>query len=219
MKKIKELKFDSYLRSLVVTRGQGLERETELVFFEDDFFNFLKTEFHINVVMTEYSDLEMLFNTDKEGLILHYDFDNKYNTTLIDNVDNHIATPYNINFGVYVFTRNIDDNLQIVEQILPYFTPDFTVTLQLVPQMNELKDIPIILNNISQEDTYTGDFKERQSLIWTLDFTLKGYLYGPVKTNPIIKYAIVNYYTPEVPDGQLDTAVGVVNAVCPAVAL
>lgn len=59
--KIKELKFDSYLRSLVVTRGQGLERETELVFFEDDFFNFLKTEFHINVVMTEYSDLEINF--------------------------------------------------------------------------------------------------------------------------------------------------------------
>lgn len=60
----------------------------------------------------EYSDLEMLFNTDKEGLILHYDFDNKYNTTLIDNVDNHIATPYNINFG--------NENIEVIENIVPY---------------------------------------------------------------------------------------------------
>jgi hypothetical protein len=125
----------------------------------------------------------------------------------------YMPVPYNFGFKLFIMVKNAEDGTKIVEQILPYFTPDFTVTLQLIPQMNELKDCPIILNSISQEDTYTGDFKERQSLIWTLDFTLKGYLYGPVKSIPVIKYAIVNYYTPEVPDGQLDTAVGVANAV------
>ena len=74
--------------------------------------------------------------------------------------------------------------------------------------MNESKDIPIILNNISQQDTYDGSFAERQSLIWTIDFTLKGYLYGPINHSAIIKYAFVNYYTPTVPDGELSTTVG-----------
>jgi hypothetical protein len=79
--------------------------------------------------------------------------------------------------------------------------------------MNELKDIPVVLNNITQEDTYTGNFTERQALIWTLDFTLKGYLYGPVTTTPIIKFVYANYYTPDVPDGDLPSAVGVTTKI------
>ena len=116
--------------------------------------------------------------------------------------------PYNFGFRLYIMVKNAEDGTKIVEQILPFFTPDFTVTVQLIPQMNETKDIPIIMNNISHDDTYSGDFKERQVLTWTLDFTLKGYLYGPVKTSKIIKYANVYFYTPTVPDGQLITAVG-----------
>jgi hypothetical protein len=116
--------------------------------------------------------------------------------------------PYNFGFRLYILVKNAEDGTKIVEQILPYFTPDFTVTLELIPQMNELKDIPVVLNSITQEDTYTGNFTERQALIWTLDFTIKGYLYGPVMNNGVIKFVFANYYTPEVPDGQLSTAVG-----------
>lgn len=121
--------------------------------------------------------------------------------------------PYNFNFKLYIMIKNAEDGTKIIEQILPYFTPDFTVTVQLIPDINELKDIPIILNSVTQTDTYDGAFTERQALIWTLDFTLKGYLYGPVKTNPIIKFVNVNFYTPEVPDGELSTAVGVSSPV------
>jgi T4-like virus Myoviridae tail sheath stabiliser len=116
--------------------------------------------------------------------------------------------PYNFGFRLYILVKNAEDGTKIVEQILPYFTPDFTVTLELIPQMNELKDIPVVLNSITQEDTYTGNFTERQALIWTLDFTIKGYLYGPVMNNGVIKFVFANYYIPEVPDGQLSTAVG-----------
>ena len=116
--------------------------------------------------------------------------------------------PYNFGFRLYILVKNAEDGTKIVEQILPYFTPDFTVTLELIPQMNETKDIPVILNSISQEDTYTGNFTERQALIWTIDFTLKGYLYGPVNNQSVIKFVDVNYYVPEVPDGMLNTAVG-----------
>jgi hypothetical protein len=120
--------------------------------------------------------------------------------------------PYNFNFRLYIFVKNAEDGTKIVEQILPYFTPDFTVTVELIPQMNELKDIPVVLNDVSQEDTYSGNFTERQALIWTLDFTVKGYLYGPVRTSPIIKFVFANYYTPNVPDGELNTAVGNTSA-------
>ena len=125
----------------------------------------------------------------------------------------YMPVPYNFGFRLYILVKNAEDGTKIVEQILPYFTPDFTVTVELIPDMNELKDIPIVLNDINQEDQYEGNFTERRSLIWTLDFTLKGYLYGPIKATPVIKYAIVNYYTPSVPDGQLPDAVGVANAV------
>jgi hypothetical protein len=120
----------------------------------------------------------------------------------------YVPVPYNFGFRLYIMVKNAEDGTKIIEQILPFFTPDYTVTVELIPSMNESKDIPIILNNISQNDTYDGQFTERQSLIWTIDFTLKGYLYGPINHSAIIKYAFVNYYAPKVPDGQLSTAVG-----------
>jgi T4-like virus Myoviridae tail sheath stabiliser len=125
----------------------------------------------------------------------------------------YMPVPYNFGFRLYILVKNAEDGTKIVEQILPYFTPDFTVTVELIPDMQELKDIPVVLNSVSQEDTYEGNFQERQALIWTLDFTIKGYLYGPVQATPIIKYAFVNYYAPEVPDGKLATAVGVTSAI------
>lgn len=112
---------------------------------------------------------------------------------------------YNIGFRLHVLVKNAEDGTKIIEQILPYFTPDWTTTVQLIPEMEITLEIPVILDRISQEDTYDGQFKERRSLTWTLDFTLKGYVYGPIKKGSIIKFANTIYYTPS---GNLLTAIG-----------
>ena len=96
--------------------------------------------------------------------------------------------------------------VKIIEQILPYFTPDWTVTAQLIPEMEIKHDIPVILNRVNLDDVYDGNFTQRRSMVWTLDFTLKGYLYGPVKSTKVIKYSNTQIYVPELVDGVLDTA-------------
>jgi hypothetical protein len=116
--------------------------------------------------------------------------------------------PYNFDFKVYVYAKNAEDGTKIIEQILPYFTPDWTSTVKLIPEMDITMDIPVILNNVSYEDKYDGDFKQRRSIIWTLDLMLKGYVYGPVRKSGIIKFANTTFYVPSVPDGHLAEAVG-----------
>lgn len=116
--------------------------------------------------------------------------------------------PYNIDFKVYIYAKNVEDGTKIVEQILPFFTPDWTTRVKLIPEMEVVMDIPVILNDISYEDNYAGDLKDRREIVWSLDLTVKGYIYGPVKKTGIIKFANVSFYIPEVPDGELATAVG-----------
>lgn len=116
--------------------------------------------------------------------------------------------PYNIDFKVYVYAKQTDDATKIIEQILPYFTPDWTTTVNLIPEMEVVMDIPIILNNISYNDTYDGSYKERRAIIWELDLTVKGYLYGPVRSTGVIKFINTNFFMPNVDDGKLSTAVG-----------
>lgn len=116
--------------------------------------------------------------------------------------------PYNINFKVYIYSKNAEDGTKIVEQILPYFTPDWTTTVNLIPEVDVVMDIPVILDSITCNDNYDTEFKTRRAIIWTLNFTLKGYLYGPVKKTSIIKFANTNFYIPSVPDGSLGDAVG-----------
>jgi hypothetical protein len=105
--------------------------------------------------------------------------------------------PYNIDFELSILVKNAEDGTKIVEQILPYFTPDWTVTALLIPEMDIKHDIPIILNSVNLDDVYDGDFTNRRSMIWTLTFTLKGYMYGPVKSTKIIKYANTQFFAPE----------------------
>lgn len=104
--------------------------------------------------------------------------------------------PYNIDFKVYVYAKNAEDGTKIIEQILPYFTPDWTTTCNLIPEVNVTMDIPIILNNITYSDTYDGAYSERRAIIWELDFVLKGYLYGPIKSSGIIKFVRTQFYIP-----------------------
>jgi hypothetical protein len=99
---------------------------------------------------------------------------------------NYTPVPYNINYTLNVFTATAENGLQIVEQILPYFQPDYTVTLNLIPELNIKRDIPIILNTVTYEDSYTGNFDQRRAVIYTLNFTAKTYLFGPAGTQKVI---------------------------------
>jgi hypothetical protein len=111
----------------------------------------------------------------------------------------YMPVPYNVNFQLYILAKQSDDALQIVEQILPYFQPDYTITLNDNADMGVKKDIPVILNSINYEDDYQGDFTTRRAIIYTLDFTCKFYLYGPVTSSRVIKTVQVDAYT-DLPD-------------------
>ncbi len=93
----------------------------------------------------------------------------------------YVPVPYDFSFSASVYVRNTEDGTQIIEQIVPFFTPDFTITANLVPQLGLKYDIPIILNSVTNEIDYEGDFTTTRLIIWNLDFTLKGYLFPPVK--------------------------------------
>jgi hypothetical protein len=107
----------------------------------------------------------------------------------------YMPVPYNLELELYIMAKQSDDALQIVEQILPYFQPDYTLTLNDMADMGIKRDIPIILNGISYEDDYQGDFTTRRALIYTLSFTAKFYLYGPVTSSQVIKTVQVDQYT------------------------
>ena len=94
--------------------------------------------------------------------------------------------PYNWEFSLYIFVKNAEDGTQILEQILPFFTPDFTFSMTLISSMSIKHDIPLILNSVTCEDTYEGDFATRRSIIWTLSFTMKGYLYPNIVDNSAV---------------------------------
>ena len=91
----------------------------------------------------------------------------------------YMGVPYDITFALNIYARNIDDGTQIVEQILPFFNPDFTVSANMVPDLGFLKDIPVILNSVTNNIEYEGNFDSVRYVNWTLNFTMKMYYYGP----------------------------------------
>jgi len=109
----------------------------------------------------------------------------------------YMPVPYNIQFELSIMSKLNDDALQIVEQILPYFQPSYNLTVELVESIKEKRDIPIVLENITMQDDYEGDFTTRRVLLYTLRFTAKTYLFGPTTsaTNDIVKRATVSYLT------------------------
>ncbi len=111
----------------------------------------------------------------------------------------YMPVPYNIEFSLYIMAKQSDDALQIVEQILPYFQPDYTVTINDNTDMGVKRDVPIVLGGVTYEDTYEGDFTSRTTIIYTLSFTAKFYLYGPVTSSKVIKTVQADQYT-DMPD-------------------
>jgi hypothetical protein len=109
----------------------------------------------------------------------------------------YVATPYNMSLALYVFAKNQEDGLRIIEQILPFFNPDFNITVNELPVLGIKRDIKITLDNIDYDDTYEGDMADRQSIIWTLNFTMRLNFYGPVTNSGIIKESIAKLYENE----------------------
>ena len=107
----------------------------------------------------------------------------------------YLPVPYNMQFQLSIMAKLNDDALQILEQILPYFQPAYTVTVDLVDTIKEKRDIPVVLENITMQDDYEGDFTTRRVLLYTLRFTAKTYLFGPVgsATKDVIRKVSVGY--------------------------
>ena len=110
-----------------------------------------------------------------------------------------VSTPYDLNLSLYIFAKNQEDGLGILEQILPYFNPDFNITINDLPEMDIKRDIKVVLDNINYEDNTSGTFAARQSIVWTLNFNMKLNFYGHVANEGIIRRAIANAFT------QIDT--------------
>jgi hypothetical protein len=135
---------------------------------------------------------------------LSYDSSRKFNTISRNfgtNQDTgivsgqHSSIPYNFEFDLSIYVRNQEDGNQILEQILPYFTPDFTVTVDLIPKIGRKYDMPVTLNSVSPEIDYEGDFSTTRLIIWNLNFTVKGYIFPPVSEAGLIRQAYTNIYT------------------------
>lgn len=135
------------------------------------------------------------------------------NRSMRTNADPKIAShqympvPYDISFSLYIMVKNQEDGTQILEQILPYFTPEWTSTINVIPEMNIIQDIPLVLLNVTPQDTYEGNFEDRRVMTWTLDFIMKGYFYGPVRTSKVITLANTNFFDASGFD-PIDAAVG-----------
>jgi len=117
-----------------------------------------------------------------------------------------MPVPYDFTFDLNIMVKQARDGTRILEQILPFFTPEWTATLNLDPTMQHKYDIPVILNSVKSEDTYTGNFVERRAIVWTLSFTLKGYIFGATRSQKIIKNTGINLYS-------IPTAVNIDDAI------
>ena len=137
-----------------------------------------------------------------------YDADRKQNTNIKNyalkgnsTISQYNPVPYNFDFSLYLYTRNIEDATQALEHILSYFTPDYTIKLNLVPDMSIVKEIPVILKDVTQDIEYEGDMShDTRVIIWTLNFTVKGFIFGAMSpTGGIIKttYTSIIDYSPD----------------------
>ena len=115
----------------------------------------------------------------------------KYKTVVNDEGNEvrtqYVPVPYNISFEVGILAKSQDDGLQILEQILPFFQPSFSMSIKFIPDMDEVKDVAIVLNSVNFEDDWEDDFTTRRSITYTMSFTAKSYIYGPYTKADVIR--------------------------------
>ena len=119
----------------------------------------------------------------------------KFAKDVDENKNAYMPVPYNLSFELAIISKNQEDGLQILEQILPFFQPHYNLPVKLVPELDETKDVPVVLNSVDYEDDYENNFQTRRAIIYTLQFTVKTYLYGPVTDSKTIKKVITDFYT------------------------
>ena len=131
----------------------------------------------------------------KAGITQTFKAPNKDNDDKLTKV--FMPVPYNIGFDLNILVKLQDDGLQILEQILPFFQPAFTLSIDLVKSIGEKRDVPMVLNSISQQDDYEGDFSTRRALIYTLSFTAKSFMFGHISNTPegLIRKVQLDYYS------------------------
>ena len=206
--------YNRTIRKLVVAFG-NLFNEIQLVRYNSDL-----TELERFLIPIAYASkeryvmrLEDDLNLDKKVQValprfsfemtgMNYDSSRKQNT----NIKNYAQTtsgfvgqynpvPYDFDFSLYLYVRNIEDATQVVEHILPYFTPDYTVKINMIPEMGTIKEVPVIFKDASHEIVYEGDRnQETRMIIWTFRFTVKGFIFGKSSPAKIITHSITNIY-------------------------
>jgi len=112
-----------------------------------------------------------------------------------ENKNVYMPVPYNLSFELAIISKTQEDGLQILEQILPFFQPHYNLAVKVLPDVDETKDVPVVLTSVDYQDDYEGDFSSRRAIIYTLQFTVKTYLYGPVTDAKTIKKVVTDYYT------------------------
>lgn len=133
---------------------------------------------------------------------MSYDASRKQMTTVRNFAQNtgtslntqYAPVPYDFNFSMSIYVRNTEDGTQIIEQILPFFTPDFTVTVDFIQPMNQKYDMPIILNSVNTTTDYEGDMMTTRLITWDLEFTAKGYIWPAVKIGNVIRQSNTSIY-------------------------
>jgi hypothetical protein len=146
-----------------------------------------------------------------EMMGLSYDASRKHNTNIKNFasgpngvIGQYNPVPYNFDFNLYLYVRNIEDATQVLEHIMPYFTPDYTIKLNLIPEMGIVKEVPIILNNATHDIQYEGNRdSDPRLVIWTLNFTVKGFIFGKTTQTNLITHSITNILNKITPEDEV----------------
>ena len=133
------------------------------------------------LVPTQFAKTVPPTGTDEEGKPVQY--------------SQFMPVPYNLDVELSIISKTQDDGLQILEQILPCFHPSVNVSIEIIDETHEERDIAVVLNGVNYTDEYEGDFTQRRTLIWTLNFTVKTYLFGPVDVQKDIRKVTLDYRT------------------------
>jgi hypothetical protein len=134
----------------------------------------------------------MSYDSSRKQISTLSNFSGNSNISLVDK--QFVPVPYNFDFSMSIYVRNTEDGTQILEQILPFFTPDFTVTVNFIPSMDKKYDVPIILNSVNTTTEYEGDMMTTRMITWDLEFTAKGYIWPAVIPSKYIRTSNGNLY-------------------------
>jgi hypothetical protein len=165
------------------------EKEKYLVRLQDD--PYLDKKVQITLPAMSFEMTNMAYDATRKQITNARNFAPGTDSSSI--LTQYNPVPFNFDFSLYAYVRNIEDGAQLMEKILPYFTPDYTIKVNLIPEMGIIKQLPIILKDVTNQVDYEGEYSsDTRKIIWTLNFTVKGFLYGPVQSSKIIKQSITN---------------------------